>query len=75
MPYILRGKQILRKGFVRAARRGAVPVQAWTVDNPDDMRLLIEWGVTGIISDRPDVAMEVIESLEGQRAKGKGQRA
>jgi glycerophosphoryl diester phosphodiesterase len=68
MPYILRGKQILRKGFVRAARRGAVPVQAWTVDNPDDMRLLIEWGVTGIISDRPDVAMEVIESLEGQRA-------
>jgi glycerophosphoryl diester phosphodiesterase len=60
MPYILRGKQILRKSFVRAARRGAVPVQAWTVDNPGDMRLLIEWGVSGIITDRPDVAMDVM---------------
>ena len=42
--------------FVRAARRAGLPVQAWIVDEADDMRRLIDWGVTGIISDRPDRA-------------------
>jgi hypothetical protein len=37
------------------------------------MRRLIAWGVSGIISDRPDVAVDVIASLEGQRSKGRGQ--
>jgi glycerophosphoryl diester phosphodiesterase len=30
-------------------------VVAWTVNDPADMRRLIEWGVDGIISDRPDL--------------------
>jgi len=29
------------------------------VDDPDDMRRLIGWGVTGIITDRPDVGVTV----------------
>jgi glycerophosphoryl diester phosphodiesterase len=59
MPFRLRGRQMFRRTFVAAARRGGVPVQAWVVDQPDDMRRLIGWGVTGIITDRPDVGMEV----------------
>ena len=63
MPFRLRGRQTLRRPFVRAARRGGFPVQAWIVDKPDEMRQLIAWGVTGIISDRPDLAVDVIKTL------------
>jgi glycerophosphoryl diester phosphodiesterase len=57
VPFHLRGRQMFGSGFVRAARRGHVPVFAWIVDDPDVMRMLIEWGVTGLISDRPDIAI------------------
>jgi len=57
VPYRLRGRQMFGAGFVRAARRGHVPVFVWIDDEPDEMRMLIDWGVTGLITDRPDVAM------------------
>jgi glycerophosphoryl diester phosphodiesterase len=54
---------MFRRSFVRAAYRARLPVHAWIVDDPDDMRQLIGWGVTGIISDRPDVAVEIVKSV------------
>jgi glycerophosphoryl diester phosphodiesterase len=60
VPHWLRGRQILRPRFVQAARRAGLPVQVWVVDDPDEMRLLLDWGVSGLISDRPDAAIEVI---------------
>jgi glycerophosphoryl diester phosphodiesterase len=66
VPYRLRGREALDRRFVRVARRAGLPVEAWVIDAPDDMRRLIGWGVSGIISDRPDVAIDVI------RAGGKG---
>jgi glycerophosphoryl diester phosphodiesterase len=32
-------------------------VHAWVIDDPDDMSRLIAMGVTGLISDRPDLAV------------------
>jgi glycerophosphoryl diester phosphodiesterase len=32
----------------------------WTVNRPDDMRRLIDWGVDGLITDRPDIARAVM---------------
>jgi len=60
MPVRFRGRTILTRGFVRCARRGGCPVHAWVVDDADQMRKLMEWGVTGLISDRPDVARSVV---------------
>jgi glycerophosphoryl diester phosphodiesterase len=57
MPFRLRGRQMFGLGFVRAVRRGHIPIAAWIVDAPEDMRQLLEWGVTGIITDRPDIAI------------------
>jgi len=62
VPFIWYGRQRFGRRFVRAARRHGRPVQAWIVDDADVMRRLIGWGVTGIISDRPDVAVEVTRS-------------
>ncbi|UCF41467.1 MAG: glycerophosphodiester phosphodiesterase [Gemmatimonadota bacterium] len=39
--------------FVRAARRRAIPVHVWTVDEPDDARRLRALGVAGIITNFP----------------------
>jgi len=39
---------------VREAQSLGLKVVVWTVNEPADMRRMIEWGVDGIISDRPD---------------------
>jgi glycerophosphoryl diester phosphodiesterase len=59
--------RVVSPRFVRVAHRAGVVVQVWTVDNPDDIRRLLDWGVDGIISDRPDVAVEVVRGWMGSQ--------
>lgn len=54
------GRRVVTARFVRVMRRVSLPVFVWTVDAPDDMHRLLAWGVSGIISDRPDVAVDVV---------------
>ena len=35
-------------------------VYVYTVDEPEDMRMLAEWGVTGIFTNEPDKALNVL---------------
>lgn len=56
--------RIVSPRFVHAAHRRGVVVQVWTVDREDDMRRLLSWGVDAIISDRPDVAMNVVRTRD-----------
>jgi glycerophosphoryl diester phosphodiesterase len=51
---------IVSRRFIRAAHRAGVLVQVWIVDRPEDIRRLLGWGVDGIITDRPDVAVETL---------------
>ena len=37
-------------------------VKVWTVNNRDDMQLLIDIGVDGIITDYPNILREVLSS-------------
>src|SRR5690606_30820209 len=53
-------RRVLTRRFARAARRAGVPVHGWVVDDPAEMRMLLDWGVTGIITDRPDLAQDVL---------------
>ncbi len=61
--------------FVREAHRRNIPVQVWTVDDPDDMRRLLSWGVDGIQSDRPDLLAEVLSEVAGRPAAPAVRRA
>jgi glycerophosphoryl diester phosphodiesterase len=62
------GQRVVSPRFVKLARAAGLPVQVWIVDEADDVRRLLAWGVTGFITDRPDVVMNTL----GQRAEGNG---
>jgi len=49
--------------FVNDAKRAGLGVQVWTVDREDEARRLLEWGVDGLITDRPDVIVSVVRAL------------
>lgn len=49
--------RIVSPRFVRAVSKAGLSVAVWTVNEEPDMRRLLEWGVTGLITDRPDIAV------------------
>jgi len=66
VPELAGRTRVVSPRFVRLAHQAGLAVQVWTVDEPEDMRRLLDWGVDGIISDRPDVAARVV----GEWARG-----
>lgn len=44
---------------VREAQALGLKVLAWTVNHPEDLRLMLDLGVDGVVTDRPDLAMVV----------------
>ena len=54
---------IMTERFIREAHAKNIKVEPWTVDDPELMRQYIEWGVDGIMTDRPDLMIEVLKEL------------
>ena len=52
---------VLTPRFVRGAQRNNVAVHPWTIDDPADMERFLDMGVDGIITDRPDIMIEVLQ--------------
>jgi len=62
-PYDPKGSMnisIMTERFIREAHAKNIKVEPWTVNDPKLMRQYIEWGVDGIITDRPDLMIEVL---------------
>jgi len=55
--------RVVSPRFVRAAHGSRLRVQVWTVDRAADIRRLLQWGVDAIITDRPDVAVEIVKQF------------
>ncbi len=51
--------------FVDYVHRAGLPLNVWTVNDPGDVRRLASWGVDGIISDRPDLAVAAVREVTG----------
>lgn len=52
--------EILDQGFVERAHGAARLVIAWTVNDPEIVRTLSGWGVDGVITDDPRMALAVL---------------
>lgn len=55
-------EKYLDEATVAALRAAGFGVLPWTVNDPNRMSLLLKWGVTGLISDFPDLALARIEA-------------
>jgi glycerophosphoryl diester phosphodiesterase len=53
---------VLVPSLLRAAHRHGVEIHVWTVNDPTDMRRLVEAGVDGIVSDRADIALSTLSA-------------
>jgi glycerophosphoryl diester phosphodiesterase len=53
----------LTRDAIKEAQALGLKVVVWTVNNPADMRRVIEWGVDGVISDRPDLLRNAANAM------------
>lgn len=60
VPVRARGLTIVRPSVLAAARRHEIDVHVWTVDDPAEMHRLLDLGVDGIMTDRPEVLRAVM---------------
>jgi glycerophosphoryl diester phosphodiesterase len=56
-----KGRPLATPELIEVAHRHGIAVHVWTIDDPDEMRRLLDLGVDGIMTDRPAVLREVFE--------------
>ncbi len=56
MPYF----RALDSGIVTEIKEHGVSLYPWTVDEPEDMGAMIELGVDGMLTNRPDLLKEIL---------------
>jgi glycerophosphoryl diester phosphodiesterase len=60
VPTRARGLRLVDRRFVTTAHRAGIAVHVWTIDDADEMGRLLDLGVDGIMTDRPDVLRDVL---------------
>jgi glycerophosphoryl diester phosphodiesterase len=60
VPEFAGSTRVVSREFIDAAHDRGLGVQVWTVDTADDARRLIEMGIDGLITDRPDIIVPMI---------------
>lgn len=61
------GLTVVDQRFVEAAHRHGIQVHVWTIDEPAEMRRLIDLGVDAVMSDRPDLLRDVLGARPRER--------
>ena len=65
VPLVYRRVPIVTPRFLRTAHDAGLEVHVWTIDDPQEMQRLLDLGVDGIMTDRPDVLREVVTRRAG----------
>lgn len=59
-------KKTVNEELVAACHERKIRVYVWTVDEEDEMKKFIAWGVDGIYSNRPDMLKRLVEAHSKQ---------
>jgi glycerophosphoryl diester phosphodiesterase len=68
VPEVYAGMRVVTREFISRAHAVGVSVIVWTVDREDDILRLLDWGVDGLITDRPDVAVPLTRAWNEGRS-------
>jgi glycerophosphoryl diester phosphodiesterase len=60
VPLRFLGVPVVDRRFVGYTHRLGLQVHVWTIDDPDTMGELLDLGVDGIMTDRPEVLKSVL---------------
>ena len=63
---------VVTRGFVRRAHAAGKHVHVWTIDDPEEMRELLDKGVDGLFTDLTDLLRDVLEQ-QGLWPRGSGE--
>ncbi|HEU0026541.1 MAG TPA: glycerophosphodiester phosphodiesterase [Ktedonobacterales bacterium] len=79
VPEVHRGIRVVSPTSIRLARELGLDIHVWTVDNGADMERLLDWGVDGLMTDRPDTLAAIyqargwlaasVEAVQSERAE------
>ena len=70
VPHRVGGITIVTPGLVRRAHRAGMQVHVWTIDDPEEMNLLLDRGVDGLMTDRTDILRAVLTESGRWRTSG-----
>lgn len=62
LPHRFGGLTVVDEAVLRVAHAAGREVHVWTVDDPNEMALLLELGVDGLITDRPDLLRDLLRA-------------
>jgi glycerophosphoryl diester phosphodiesterase len=69
VPETFNGLTVVSPDFIADAHANNLAVHVWTVNDADDMRRLLDWGVNGIMTDRPTLLERVLAAFERKKPK------
>lgn len=67
VPQRQRGVTVVDGKLVNAAHAVGMQVHVWTINDPEEMHKLLDLGVDGIITDRPDLLNDVLDERKKVR--------
>ena len=62
IPTHLRGVRVVNRRLVDTAHKYGLQVHVWTVNEVEQMERLLDMGVDGLVTDRPDLLKEVLQA-------------
>jgi glycerophosphoryl diester phosphodiesterase len=66
VPESWQGERYLTPSMVAELRAHGVPLHVWVVNEFEDMERLLDWGVDGLVTDRPDRLAELLTHRYGR---------